>query len=235
MDAKSQGKAARTKDRSTCRRKVMLVDNHPVVGYGLRMLFQSTNDLELAGQATSVADAMVLLKADVPDLVLLGLPLPGLCGIEFLKNLQISHPSLPVLVFSMYDENDFAKHVLQAGGKGYLMKRESCDKVLVAIRCVLDGGVFVSPSLTKRLVASLVPGAGAVPKGKSVDTLNCRELQVYNMIGNGMTTQKIAKNLNISPKTVQTYREHIKQKIGLRTATELVHSATLWLRNQCGG
>jgi DNA-binding NarL/FixJ family response regulator len=213
----------------------MLVDNHPVVGYGLRMLFQSTNDLELAGQATSVADAMVLLKADVPDLVLLGLPLPGLCGIEFLKNLQISHPSLPVLVFSMYDENDFAKHVLQAGGKGYLMKRESCDKVLVAIRCVLDGGVFVSPSLTKRLVASLVPGAGAVPKGKSVDTLNCRELQVYNMIGNGMTTQKIAKNLNISPKTVQTYREHIKQKIGLRTATELVHSATLWLRNQCGG
>jgi len=235
MDAKSQGKAARTKDRSTCRRKVMLVDNHPVVGYGLRMLFQSTNDLELAGQATSVADAMVLLKADVPDLVLLGLPLPGLCGIEFLKNLQISHPSLPVLVFSMYDENDFAKHVLQAGGKGYLMKRESCDKVLVAIRCVLDGGVFVSPSLTKRLVASLVPGAGAVPKGKSVDTLNCRELQVYSMIGNGMTTQKIAKNLNISPKTVQTYREHIKQKIGLRTATELVHSATLWLRNQCGG
>jgi DNA-binding NarL/FixJ family response regulator len=213
----------------------MLVDNHPVVGYGLRMLFQSTNDLELAGQATSVADAMVLLKADVPDLVLLGLPLPGLCGIEFLKNLQISHPSLPVLVFSMYDENDFAKHVLQAGGKGYLMKRESCDKVLVAIRCVLDGGVFVSPSLTKRLVASLVPGAGAVPKGKSVDTLNCRELQVYSMIGNGMTTQKIAKNLNISPKTVQTYREHIKQKIGLRTATELVHSATLWLRNQCGG
>jgi len=213
----------------------MLVDNHPVVGYGLKMLFQSTDDLELAGQATSVADAMALLKAGIPDLVLLGLPLPGLCGIEFLKNLQISHPSLPVLVFSMYDENDFAKHVLQAGGKGYVMKCESCDEVLVAVRCVLAGGVFVSLSLTKRLVASLVPGAGAVPKGKSVDTLNCRELQVYSMIGNGMTTQKIAKNLNISPKTVQTYREHIKQKIGLRTATELVHSATLWLRNQCGG
>jgi DNA-binding NarL/FixJ family response regulator len=213
----------------------MLVDNHPVVGYGLKMLFQSTDDLELAGQATSVADAMVLLKAGIPDLVLLGLSLPGPGGIEFLKNLQISHPSLPVLVFSMYDENDFAKHVLQAGGKGYVMKCESCDEVLVAVRCVLAGGVFVSPNLAARLVASLVPGAGAVPKGKSVDTLNCRELQVYSMIGNGMTTQKIAKNLNISPKTVQTYREHIKQKMGLRTATDLVHSATLWLRNQCGG
>ncbi len=234
MDAKSQGKAAGTKDRPPCRRKVMLVDNQPVVGYGLRMLFQSTDDLELAGQATSVADAMVLLKAGVPDLVLLGLPLPGLCGIEFLKNLQISHPELPTLVFSMYDENDFAKHVLQAGGKGFVMKHESCDEVLVAIRCVLAGGVFVSPSLTARLVASLVPGAAPEEKG-GVDVLNCRELQVYGMIGSGMATREIAKQLNLSPKTVQTYRERIKQKMGLRTATELVHSATLWLRSSAEG
>lgn len=232
MDVKSQGKATRTRDRSTCRRKVMLVDNHPVVGYGLKMLFQSTDDLELAGQATSVADAMVLLKAGIPDLVLLGLSLPGPGGIEFLKNLQISHPKLPILVFSMYDENDFAKHVLQAGGKGYVMKCESCDEVLVAVRCVLAGGVFVSPNLTARLVASLVPGTA--PEEKGVGTLNCRELQVYNMIGSGMATGEIATRLNLSPKTVQTYRERIKQKMGLRTATDLIHSATLWLRNQCG-
>ena len=234
MGAKPRGKAIKASDRSACRRKIMLVDSHPVVGYGLRMLFQSTDDLELAGQATSVADAMVLLKAGIPDLAVLGLSLPGSDGIELLKNLQISHPCLPVLVFSMYDENDFARHVLQAGAKGYVMKRESCDEVLLAIRCVLAGGVFISPSLTERLVASLVPGTAPEEKG-GVDVLNCRELQVYSMIGNGMTTQKIAKQLNLSPKTVQTYREHIKQKMGLRTATELVHSATLWLRNQCGG
>jgi len=233
MNVKSEGGVATANCRSTCRRKIVLVDNHPVVGYGLRMLFQSTDDLELTSQATNVADAVVLLKASTPDLVILGLSLPESGGLELLKNLQISHPGLPILVFSMFNESDFAKHVLQAGAKGYVMKRESCDEVLIAIRCVLTGGVFISPSLTARLVASLVPGAA--PEKEGVDMLNSRELQVYSRIGSGMTTQKIAKQLNISPKTVQTYRERIKQKMGLRTATDLVHSATLWLRNQCVG
>jgi len=112
------------------------------------------------------------------------------------------------------------------------MKHESGDKVLAAIRCVLAGGVYVSPSLTTRLLASFVPGSA--PEKKGADTLNDREMQVYSMIGSGMATQKIAIQLNLSPKTVQTYREHIKRKMGLRTATELIHSATLWIRSQCG-
>lgn len=232
MSPQPEIKAIEANGRLKPRRKIMLVDSQPVVGYGLKMLFQSTDDLELTDQATCVADALTLLKGGMPNLVMLGLIVPGASGLDLLRNLHNSHPNLPILVFSMFNESDFAKHMLQAGARGYVMKQESCEEVLVAVRCVLDGGVFVSPSLTTRLIASLVPGAA--PENNGVEMLNARELQVYSRIGSGMTTQKIASQLNLSPKTVQTYRERIKQKMGLRTATDLVHSATLWLRNQCG-
>jgi len=232
MKAESEGKAKTTGGGATRRRQIVLVDDHPVVGKGIGSLLHATHEFELAGQAVNVVDAMELIKTCNPDLVLLDLSLPGPGGLELLKNLQVSHPDLPIVVLSMFDENAFAERVLRAGGKGYVMKHESGDKVLAAIRCVLAGGVYVSPSLTTRLLASFVPGSA--PEKKGADTLNDREMQVYSMIGSGMATQKIAIQLNLSPKTVQTYREHIKRKMGLRTATELIHSATLWIRSQCG-
>ncbi len=212
------------------RKQGVLVDDHPIIAKGLGTLFRTTPDLSLAAEARTTAEALTLIEKINPAFVLLDISLPGSGGLEFLKDLNVLKPRLPVVVLSMHDENVYAERALRAGARGYVMKQEPGEKVVAAIRCVLDGGVYISSTLTTRLLSRLAPGG--VPEPTGADTLNDRELQVYSLIGNGMATQKIALQLNLSPKTVQTYREHIKRKLGLRTATELVHSATRWIREK---
>ncbi len=221
----------RKSERETKRTHIVLVDDHPVVGKGIATLFRTTFDFELSGQAVNCVEAKGLIERLHPDLVLLDLSLPGQGGLELLKDLQASHPELPVIVLSMFDENAYAERVLRAGGKGYVMKQEPGDKLLTAIRCVLAGNVFVSPPICMRLISSYTPGPAARRKG--TDVLYDREMQVYSMIGHGMATPSIAAQLNLSPKTVQSYREHIKRKLGLRSSTDLIHSATRWAQSQC--
>lgn len=222
----STGKAKREPAKQT----IMIVDDHPLVCKGLEELIKSTRDLEVfavAGDATQTVDT---LRKRQPDLLLLDLSLPETSGLDFLKDLRSFFPELRVLVLSMHDENVHAERVLRAGACGYIMKQEPGEKVLEAIRCVLAGNVYASPSLLTRLLHKLTANGDFKQKAGSPETLADRELEVYSLIGEGLSSKEIAARLHLSPKTVQTYREHIKTKLELKNSVELTRSAVLWVK-----
>lgn len=219
----------------SAKKRILLVDDHPLVGKGLASLLKTTGDLAICAEAGTVQEAIRLIAQESPDLVILDISLPGVSGLELLKDIQIRSPGLPVLVLSMHEENVYAERVLRAGAKGYIMKQEPGATVIEAIRSVLAGNLYMSPNLLSRMLKLFVSNdSPAAPKKIGPETLGDRELQVYTLIGNGFSTKEIASQLNLSVKTVQTYREHIKRKLGLRTATELVYSAAQWIKNGWG-
>ena len=221
--------------KGLAKKRILLVDDHPLVGKGLGTLLNTTGDLAICAEAGNVQEATCLIAQESPDLVILDISLPGASGLEFLKDIQVRDPGLPVLVLSMHEESVYAERVLRAGAKGYIMKQEPGATVIEAIRSVLAGNLYMSPSLVSRMLKVFVSnGASEAPKKSGPEALGDRELQVYTLIGNGFTTKEIASQLNLSPKTVQTYREHIKSKLGLRKASELVHDATQWAKNGIG-
>jgi len=218
--------------KGVAKKRILLVDDHPLVGKGLGTLLNTTRDLAICAEAGTVQEATRLIAQESPDLVILDISLPGVSGLELLKDIHVCNPDLPVLVLSMHEESVYAERVLRAGAKGYIMKQEPGATVIEAIRSVLAGNLYMSPNLVSRMLKVFVSnGASEAPKKSGPEALNDRELQVYTLIGNGFTTKEIAAQLNLSPKTVQTYREHIKRKFGLRKANELVHVATQWVKN----
>ena len=221
-------------DRKKGRKRVMLVDDHPLVREGLAGMIRATPDLAVAGEVGSAAETLGLLATETPDLILLDLGLPGANGIELLKDLRVRYPKVRLLVLSMHEESVYAERVLRAGAQGYIMKHEPGDKIIEAIRTVLRGELFVSPDIATRMVKLFVGCKQGVDTRTSIEQLSDRELQVYTYIGNGMSTQEVAEHLHLSVKTIQTYREHIKRKLGLRNATELVHHATHWVESETG-
>ena len=212
------------------RRAVMIVDDHPLVCKGLAGLINDEPDLEVVAVAGNVAEAVALMRHTSPDLMLLDLSLPGMGGLDFLKNARSEFPGLSVLVISMHEESVYAERVLRAGARGYIIKQEPGEKVVEAIHCVLSGNIYASPSLLSRLL-QIIAGSGEGLSGKDgLASRADRELQVFSLIGEGCAAREIAKRLNLSPKTVQTYREHIKAKLGLKSATELTRYAVLWYK-----
>jgi len=225
MSAKTRNAAARTKQR------ILLVDDHAIVREGFAELINSRADIETCGQAGSAPEAMTAVQRLKPDMVVVDLSLHGGSGLDLIKNLKALHPFLRILVLSMHDEVLYAERALRAGALGYVMKREDSITFLQAVRDVLDGRVFLSRALHERLLHKAV--GGNVPVHHSGMThLSDRELEVFQLIGEGKTTQQIARKLHLSVSTVETHRAHIKDKLHLSNGMELVRRAVEWVTTQ---
>jgi DNA-binding NarL/FixJ family response regulator len=208
---------------SSKRSGVFLVDDHPIVRQGLAQLINAEGDLHVCGEASGAREAMAMLVPPLPDLVVVDISLEDRNGVELIKDIIARHPGLPCLALSMYDESMYAVRVLRAGGRGYVMKQEAPKKVVAAIRRVLEGHIYVSDDMATRLVDQFVmttPGA-ASPTGELSD----RELEVLTLLGRGHGTREIAEKLFLSIKTVEAHRERIKEKLKLKTGSELLRYA----------
>ena len=203
--------------------KVLLVDDHPVVRQGLARLINDEPDLTVCGEADNAATALELIAKECPGLAIIDISMKGTDGIELLKELRTRCPAMPALVLSMYDESLYAERVLRAGGRGFVTKDEAAEKLMTAIRRVLAGEVYVSEKVAGRLLKT-VTGQKA-ESHSPLDRLSDRELQVFRLIGGGMSVREIAGSLFLSVKTVETHREHIKDKLNLKSASELLRYA----------
>jgi len=216
---KDQGAAAHAKGH-----RIMLVDDHPVMREGMLQLINHQPDLSICGQYEDAATAFAAIPMLSPDLVVIDLSLKGSSGLELVKNSRASYPKLRILVLSMYDESLYAERVLRAGAAGYIMKEEATENVLDAIRQVLGGGVYLSEKMNAKLMRQWI-GGKPTERGFSLERLSDRELEVFGLIGQGKGTRQIAKHLRLSVKTVESHRAHIKEKLNLKDANELVHTA----------
>jgi|ERR1700677_695930 DNA-binding NarL/FixJ family response regulator len=208
----------------TAKHKIMLVEDHPVMRQGLAQMIAQEPDLVVCGQFDDAGDAFEAIEKLAPDLAIVDLTLKTTSGLELVKNIKAAHPKLRVLVLSMYDETLYAERSLRAGAAGYIMKQEAIEKVLAAVRQVLSGGIFLSEKMSSRLMHQLVGGKAPGP-GSLMERLSDRELEVFGLIGEGRGTRQIAEQLHLSVKTIESHRAHIKEKLNLKTATELVHRA----------
>lgn len=212
---------------------VLIVDDHPIVRQGLAQLISQEDDMEVCGQAEDVQQALRAIRELKPDLVVADVSLKETSGIDLLKDLQVQNPHLPVLMLSMHDETVYAERALRAGARGYIMKQEATERVVTAIRRVLAGDVYISDSMAARMVSKLATPGGRVG-GSPVDCLSDRELEVFRLIGEGHSTRQIAARLHLSIKTIETYRAHVKDKLTLKDANELLRAAIEWVNTELG-
>jgi len=214
-------------DHSTYR--LLIVDDHPLVRSGIRSILQLEPDLEVCGEAESLEQALELVEREQPDLVLVDITLKNSSGLTLLKELQSRWPNILTLAVSMHDEFTYAVRCLKAGAKGYIMKQAGTERIRDAIRCVLEGGTYLSEKMTQSAVEQL--GTGRAPGVASpVDVLSNRELELFQLTGQGKEISEIAEMMQISPRTVEVHRSHIKKKLGLRTSTDIFQAAYEWLR-----
>ena len=213
------------------KRRVMLVDDHPMTREGLAAIINRQADLEVCCQAGNPAEAMSALSGSKPDLMVTDMTMPGRSGIEFLKDVHAMRPGLPMLVLSMHDELLYAERALRAGARGYLMKDAGSAKVLEVIRVVLSGQSYVSPQMSARILDVMT---GHRPRGSTspIEKLSDREFEVFQLLGSGKSTKEVARDLNLSPKTVDVHRGRIKEKLQLKDATSLIHHAVRWVETQ---
>ena len=188
----------------------------------------------VCGEADGAVQALHLLADCQPDLAVVDLTLQDRGGLELIKDLQVRRPKLPILVLSMHDETVYAERALRAGAKGYIMKQEATDHVVEAIRRIRDGGVYLSERMAAHLLGSFVASEASPPAQSPVERLSDRELEVFQLIGQGQGSRQIAERLHVSIKTVDAYRANIKAKLNVDSATELVHQAFLWVQKQMG-
>ena len=217
-------------DKAPAKKRVLIVDDHPIFRAGLTGLVNLEAELTVCGEAHDAAQAMQALEKLKPDLALLDMSLPGKSGLELVKDIRAFAPQTPVLIISMHDETLYAERVIRAGGRGYIMKQEGPEKIIQAIRKVLSGGISVSERIASQILDAMSGGKGGATT--SVSTLTDREFEVYRLLGQGKEPHEIARMLHLSIKTVDTHRAHIRQKLGLRNATELIHHATRWTAEQ---
>ena len=207
--------------------RIFIIDDHPLVRSGLKQLIEGEEDLCVCCEASRISGTMELISECLPDLAIIDLSLPDGNGMELVKRLQIQHPKMPVLVSSMHDERLFAERALMSGAKGYINKQEAGEQVIEAIRQILNGGTYIS----KRMQSQLSPDRSGITEQTPVspiERLSNRELQVFELIGQGMGTGKIADKLHLSVITVETHRANIKRKLGLDSSIELTRSAVQW-------
>jgi DNA-binding NarL/FixJ family response regulator len=208
--------------------RVLLVDDHPILRAGLRKLIDQEADMHVCGEAEEGPKAFELAGTLSPDVAVIDISLKGSNGIELIKNLKARYPDLPTLVLSMHDESLYAERALRAGSRGYIMKEEAIEQVLVAIRRALAGEIFLSDKMKSKMIQQMATGRGKTT-ASPIEQLTDRELEVFRLIGEGCSTRQIAGQLHLSVRTVEAYREYIKAKLGLKNATELVQHAFHWV------
>ena len=208
--------------------KVVIVDDHPIVRQGLAQLINQEPDLEVCGEAESASEALRVIAARQPDVAVIDLSLKDSSGLELIKDIKVRHEDLQVLVLSMHDESFYAERVLRAGARGYVTKEEGTEKVVEGIRRLLNGEIYLSDRMSGKMICKIVEGKPGA--GLSIDRLSDRELEVFELIGQGMGTRQIAKQLHLSVKTVESHRAHVKEKLKLETSTDLLKHAIQWLQ-----
>lgn len=214
--------------------RILLIDDHPIVRQGLALLIDREPDLCVCGEAEGASTAFHAITTLRPDLVVLDISLAGPDGLDVLKEIRLNTAGLPVLILSMHDETIYAERAMRAGANGYIMKQEATERVLVAIRRILQGDVYLSDRLTTTMLQQFVHGASPA-KGSPLVSLTDRELEVFRLIGEGHGTRQIADELHLSVKTIESYQAHIKEKLSLRNARELVQHAIEWTVTLNGG
>jgi DNA-binding NarL/FixJ family response regulator len=220
--------ATKTEGMTRTRKKtVFVVDDHPLLRQGLAMLINRESDLMVCGEAEEAPTAMKALAAARPDILIADISLNGPDGLDLLKNLRILYPDLPVLILSMHDESIYAERALRARANGYIMKQEATEKVLVAVRRILDGEIYLSYRMANKLLQQYMSGQTAETDSR-LTALSDRELEVFRLIGDGLGTRRIAEVLHLSMKTVESYQAHLKEKLSLRTGRELMQHAIQW-------
>lgn len=210
----------------TKKKRVLVVDDHPIVRQGLALLVNREIDLVVCGEAEEASGAMHVLASAHPDVLIVDISLNGPDGLDLLKMVRLQHPVLPVLILSMHDESIYAERALRAGANGYIMKQEATEKVLVAVRRILNGEIYVSDRVANRILQHYITGSATLHN--SIADLSDRELEVFRLIGDGHGTRQIAEQLHLSIKTVESYQAHIKEKLSLRSARELMQHAIQW-------
>jgi DNA-binding NarL/FixJ family response regulator len=212
------------------KKTVFVVDDHPLLRQGLAMMINREPDLVVCGEAEEAHAAMRAISAFMPDILIADISLNGPDGLDLLKNLRLLYPDLPVLILSMHDESIYAERALRARANGYIMKQEATEKVLVAVRRILDGEIYLSSRMSNKLLLQYMSGKTAETDSR-LAALSDRELEVFRMIGEGLGTRQIAEALHLSMKTVESYQAHLKEKLSLRTGRELMQHAIQWKLN----
>jgi DNA-binding NarL/FixJ family response regulator len=210
------------------KKRVLLVDDHPVLRKGLVRLIDSKNGFVVCGEAGSATEAMALMHELKPHLVIVDIGLPGASGIELTKSTRAEFPNIPVLILSMHEEALYASRALRAGAVGYIVKQDAIDNIATALQQTLKGERYLSPSIAKQLQ---VDGLGNKPQSSHdlIARLTDRELEIFELIGKGRDVREMAQTLNLSPKTVETHRTNIKQKLKLKNSREVARIALQWI------
>ncbi len=211
--------------------RVVIVDDHPMFRERLSELINHELDMEVCGEADDAQEAIRLIRETSPDLAIVDITLKGSSGLELVKSIKALSIVVPVLVLSMHDESLYAERALRAGATGYITKHQATEEVLLAIRRVLSGEIYLSEKMTTVFLKSLST-VGAKSVARSLDRLTDRELQVLEFVGRGYTTRAIADALKLGVATVDTYRARIKEKMNFRNAVELQHFAIRWVRDR---
>lgn len=210
---------------------VFIIDDHPLLREGLASVLDRAPGLSVVDEADSAEEALARIAKGRPDIVVVDVTLDGMNGLEFVKHLQATAPDVPVLVMSMHDEGLYAERALRAGARGYLEKRQAGSKVVNAIRQILSGGYYFSPTISARIFGRAQTSKRAAPSASPLETLTDRELELFEAYGRGLTTGQVAEALSLSPKTVGTHRDRIRKKLGLGSGAEMVQHAVLWVRD----
>jgi len=210
------------------RARVLIVDDHPAVREALALRISRQSDLEVCGEAADMSEALRMVADTQPEVAIVDISLKTGSGIELIKRIKDRNYSVRMLVWSMHSESLYAERALRAGALGYINKDQATDKIIEAIRRVLDGKVYLSEAMAEKMLHRAVGGSREEVAQSPLDVLADRELEVFRLIGQAVKTAEIAERLHLSMKTVETYRDRIRQKLDLSNGTELAHYATKW-------
>jgi DNA-binding NarL/FixJ family response regulator len=220
--------AANRQEKKQAPSSVFIVDDHPIVRQGLKLLINQEADLTVCGEAEDAKAALLSIRKLKPAIAIIDISLGRDSGIELIKNIKLQYPDLSVLVLSMHDESLYAERAFRAGAKGYIMKQEAPEKVIIAIRRVLQGDIYLSEAMGSKMLNKLIYSSREL-LSSPVELLSDREMQVFKLLGSGLSTRQVADQLHVSIKTVEAYRANIKDKLKLKSSSELVQHAIHWV------
>ena len=221
-----------TEKPAVAKSRIFLVDDHAMFREGLRQLIEREHDMTVCGDAADADTALGSIEAAKPDLVIVDISLGGSSGIDLIKTIKSKYEDLPILVVSMHEESLYAERALRAGAMGYVMKHEPSKTVKTAVRKVLEGDLFLSPKMASSMVTKLIRGGSSEQSSSPLESLSERELQVFRMLGQGKSVRAIAEEMNVSVPTVNSFRNRVREKLNLKTSTEVMLQAIQWAQDQ---